>query len=196
MAMCCQWITNLPPQSSSPPIANTPCRCMTRGISTMQIVGSSPPCPRASSKRLTAGGVGQRRVLISRGLRPGFGASQPLAAIDAGRQTGAVRSGAGHLSGPWLRPLEHHLRRRRHRHDRYRSLVSTEVAAAALDLYRTHRGGDRPSSRSYTPTATSTISRSAGVTSQADVDSGAVACWRPKDSSSMRCRRTSTPVRQ
>ena len=37
-------------------------------------------------------------------------------------------------------------------------LISTETAAAALALYRTHRGDRAGASRSSTPTATSTTS--------------------------------------
>jgi alkyl sulfatase BDS1-like metallo-beta-lactamase superfamily hydrolase len=60
-------------------------------------------------------------------------------------------------------------------------LVSTEVAAAALDLYRTHRGGDRPViAVIYTHSHVDHFGGVLGVTSQADVDSGAVAVLAPE----------------
>jgi alkyl sulfatase BDS1-like metallo-beta-lactamase superfamily hydrolase len=60
-------------------------------------------------------------------------------------------------------------------------LVSTEVAAAALDLYRTHRGGDRPIvAVIYTHSHVDHFGGVLGVTSQADVDSGAVAVLAPE----------------
>jgi alkyl sulfatase BDS1-like metallo-beta-lactamase superfamily hydrolase len=59
-------------------------------------------------------------------------------------------------------------------------LVSTEVAAAALQLYRTHRGGDRPVlAVIYTHSHVDHFGGVLGVTSQADVDSGAVAVLAP-----------------
>ena len=60
-------------------------------------------------------------------------------------------------------------------------LVSTEVAAAALGLYRTHRGGDRPVvAVIYTHSHVDHFGGVLGVTSQADVDSGAVAVLAPE----------------
>lgn len=60
-------------------------------------------------------------------------------------------------------------------------LVSTEVAAAALDLYRTHRGGDRPVvAVIYTHSHIDHFGGVLGVTSQADVDAGAVAVLAPE----------------
>jgi alkyl sulfatase BDS1-like metallo-beta-lactamase superfamily hydrolase len=60
-------------------------------------------------------------------------------------------------------------------------LVSTEVAAAALDLYRTHRGGDRPVvAVIYTHSHVDHFGGVLGVTSQADVDAGAVAVLAPE----------------
>ena len=59
-------------------------------------------------------------------------------------------------------------------------LVSTEVAAAALGLYRTHRGGDRPVvAVIYTHSHVDHFGGVLGVTSQADVDAGAVAVLAP-----------------
>ena len=59
-------------------------------------------------------------------------------------------------------------------------LVSTEVAAAALALYRTHRGGDRPVvAVIYTHSHVDHFGGVLGVTSQADVDAGAVAVLAP-----------------
>ncbi|OBF55722.1 alkyl sulfatase [Mycobacterium sp. 852002-50816_SCH5313054-b] len=59
-------------------------------------------------------------------------------------------------------------------------LISTEVAAAALALYRTHRGGDRPVvAVIYTHSHVDHFGGVLGVTSQADVDSGAVAVLAP-----------------
>ncbi len=59
-------------------------------------------------------------------------------------------------------------------------LISTEVAAAALQLYRTHRGGDRPVvAVIYTHSHVDHFGGVLGVTSQADVDSGAVAVLAP-----------------
>jgi alkyl sulfatase BDS1-like metallo-beta-lactamase superfamily hydrolase len=59
--------------------------------------------------------------------------------------------------------------------------VSTEVAAAALDLYRTHRGGDRPVvAVIYTHSHVDHFGGVLGVTSQADVDAGAVAVLAPE----------------
>ncbi len=60
-------------------------------------------------------------------------------------------------------------------------LVSTEVAAAALDLYRTHRGGDRPVvAVIYTHSHVDHFGGVLGVTSQADVDDGKVAVLAPE----------------
>ncbi|OBI52753.1 alkyl/aryl-sulfatase [Mycobacterium sp. E787] len=59
-------------------------------------------------------------------------------------------------------------------------LVSTEVAAAALALYRTHRGGDRRVvAVIYTHSHVDHFGGVLGVTSQAEVDSGAVAVLAP-----------------
>ncbi|HEV7361274.1 MAG TPA: alkyl sulfatase dimerization domain-containing protein [Mycobacterium sp.] len=60
-------------------------------------------------------------------------------------------------------------------------LVSTEVAAAALDFYRTHRGGDRPVvAVIYTHSHVDHFGGVLGVTSQADVDAGKVAILAPE----------------
>jgi alkyl sulfatase BDS1-like metallo-beta-lactamase superfamily hydrolase len=60
-------------------------------------------------------------------------------------------------------------------------LVSTEVAAAALTLYRTQRGGDRPVvAVIYTHSHADHFGGVLGVTSQADVDAGAVAVLAPE----------------
>ncbi|BAX94922.1 hydrolase [Mycobacterium shigaense] len=60
-------------------------------------------------------------------------------------------------------------------------LVSTEVAAAALDLYRAHRGGDRPVvAVIYTHSHVDHFGGVLGVTSQADVDAGKVAVLAPE----------------
>jgi alkyl sulfatase BDS1-like metallo-beta-lactamase superfamily hydrolase len=60
-------------------------------------------------------------------------------------------------------------------------LVSTEVAAAALGLYREHRGGERPVvAVIYTHSHVDHFGGVLGVTSQADVDSGAVAVLAPE----------------
>jgi alkyl sulfatase BDS1-like metallo-beta-lactamase superfamily hydrolase len=60
-------------------------------------------------------------------------------------------------------------------------LVSTEVAAAALALYRTHRGGDRPVvAVIYTHSHVDHFGGVLGVTAQADVDAGAVAILAPE----------------
>ena len=60
-------------------------------------------------------------------------------------------------------------------------LVSTEVAAAALGLYRTHRGGDRPVvAVIYTHSHVDHFGGVLGVTSQADVNTGAVAVLAPE----------------
>jgi alkyl sulfatase BDS1-like metallo-beta-lactamase superfamily hydrolase len=60
-------------------------------------------------------------------------------------------------------------------------LVSTEVATAALGLYRTHRGGDRPVvAVIYTHSHVDHFGGVLGVTSQADVDAGTVAVLAPE----------------
>ncbi|OBF15434.1 alkyl sulfatase [Mycobacterium kubicae] len=60
-------------------------------------------------------------------------------------------------------------------------LVSTEVAAAALALYRTHRGGARPVvAVIYTHSHVDHFGGVLGVTSQADVDAGKVAVLAPE----------------
>lgn len=60
-------------------------------------------------------------------------------------------------------------------------LVSTEVAAAALTLYRTHRGGERRVvAVIYTHSHVDHFGGVLGVTSQADVDAGAVAVLAPE----------------
>lgn len=60
-------------------------------------------------------------------------------------------------------------------------LVSTEVAAAALELYRTHRGGDRPVvAVIYTHSHVDHFGGVLGVTSQADVDAGKVSVLAPE----------------
>jgi alkyl sulfatase BDS1-like metallo-beta-lactamase superfamily hydrolase len=60
-------------------------------------------------------------------------------------------------------------------------LISTEVAAAALALYRTHRGGDRPvDAVIYTHSHADHFGGVLGVTTQAEVDAGAVAVLAPE----------------
>jgi alkyl sulfatase BDS1-like metallo-beta-lactamase superfamily hydrolase len=60
-------------------------------------------------------------------------------------------------------------------------LVSTEVAAAALGLYRAHRGADRPVvGVIYTHSHVDHFGGVLGVTSQADVDAGAVTVLAPE----------------
>ncbi|MEB3035240.1 MBL fold metallo-hydrolase, partial [[Mycobacterium] nativiensis] len=60
-------------------------------------------------------------------------------------------------------------------------LISTEVAAAALKLYREHRGGDRPvTAVIYTHSHADHFGGVLGVTSQADVDAGRVAVLAPE----------------
>jgi alkyl sulfatase BDS1-like metallo-beta-lactamase superfamily hydrolase len=60
-------------------------------------------------------------------------------------------------------------------------LVSTETAAAALELYRTHRGDDRRVvAVIYTHSHVDHFGGVLGVTSQADVDAGAVAVLAPE----------------
>src|SRR5262249_41769208 len=60
-------------------------------------------------------------------------------------------------------------------------LVSTEVAAAALELYRGHRGGDRPVvAVIYTHSHVDHFGGVLGVTSQADVDAGKGAVLAPE----------------
>ncbi len=60
-------------------------------------------------------------------------------------------------------------------------LVSTEVAAAALALYRTHRGDERPVvAVIYTHSHVDHFGGVLGITSQADVDAGAVAVLAPE----------------
>ena len=76
-------------------------------------------------------------------------------------------------------------------------LISTETAAAALALYRTHRGGDRPVvAVIYTHSHVDHFGGVLGVTTQADVDAGRCRSSRRRASSSTRCRRTSTPDRR
>jgi alkyl sulfatase BDS1-like metallo-beta-lactamase superfamily hydrolase len=59
-------------------------------------------------------------------------------------------------------------------------LVSTEVAAAALQLYRTHRGDRRVVAVIYTHSHVDHFGGVLGVTSQADVDAGRVAVLAPE----------------
>lgn len=60
-------------------------------------------------------------------------------------------------------------------------LVSTEVAAAAMALYRTHRGGERPVvAVIYTHSHVDHFGGVLGVTSQQDVDAGTVAVLAPE----------------
>lgn len=60
-------------------------------------------------------------------------------------------------------------------------LISTEVAAAALALYREHRGGERPvTAVIYTHSHIDHFGGVLGVTSQADVDAGRVAVIAPE----------------
>lgn len=60
-------------------------------------------------------------------------------------------------------------------------LISTEVAAAALALYREHRGGDRPVvAVIYTHSHVDHFGGVLGVTRQADVDAGRVAVIAPE----------------
>jgi alkyl sulfatase BDS1-like metallo-beta-lactamase superfamily hydrolase len=59
-------------------------------------------------------------------------------------------------------------------------LVSTEVAAAALALYREHRGNRAVSAVIYTHSHVDHFGGVLGVTSQADVDSGTVAVLAPE----------------
>jgi linear primary-alkylsulfatase len=59
-------------------------------------------------------------------------------------------------------------------------LVSTEVAAAALQLYRTHRGGRPVVAVIYTHSHVDHFGGVLGVTSQTDVDAGKVAVLAPE----------------
>lgn len=60
-------------------------------------------------------------------------------------------------------------------------LISTEVAAAALHLYRTHRGADRPVvAVIYTHSHVDHFGGVLGVTTQAEVDAGAVGVIAPE----------------
>jgi alkyl sulfatase BDS1-like metallo-beta-lactamase superfamily hydrolase len=60
-------------------------------------------------------------------------------------------------------------------------LISTEVAAAALHLYREHRGGDRPVvAVIYTHSHVDHFGGVLGVTSKEDVDSGKVSVFAPE----------------
>jgi linear primary-alkylsulfatase len=60
-------------------------------------------------------------------------------------------------------------------------LISTEVAAAALRLYREHRGGDRPVvAVIYTHSHVDHFGGVLGVTNQADVDAGKVSVLAPE----------------
>jgi alkyl sulfatase BDS1-like metallo-beta-lactamase superfamily hydrolase len=60
-------------------------------------------------------------------------------------------------------------------------LISTEVAAAALKLYRKHRGGDRPVvAVIYTHSHVDHFGGVLGVTSQDDVDAGKVSVLAPE----------------
>jgi alkyl sulfatase BDS1-like metallo-beta-lactamase superfamily hydrolase len=60
-------------------------------------------------------------------------------------------------------------------------LISAEVAAAALGLYRTHRGGDRAIvAVIYTHSHVDHFGGVLGVTTQAEVDAGAVAVLAPE----------------
>jgi alkyl sulfatase BDS1-like metallo-beta-lactamase superfamily hydrolase len=59
-------------------------------------------------------------------------------------------------------------------------LVSTEVAAAALQLYRTHRGDRSVVAVIYTHSHVDHFGGVLGVTSQADVDAGTVAVLAPE----------------
>jgi alkyl sulfatase BDS1-like metallo-beta-lactamase superfamily hydrolase len=60
-------------------------------------------------------------------------------------------------------------------------LISTEVAAAALQMYREHRGGDRPVvAVIYTHSHVDHFGGVLGVTSQDDIDSGKVSVLAPE----------------
>ena len=59
-------------------------------------------------------------------------------------------------------------------------LTSTEVAAAALQLYRTHRGDRAVVAVIYTHSHADHFGGVLGVTSQADVDAGRVAVLAPE----------------
>jgi linear primary-alkylsulfatase len=75
-------------------------------------------------------------------------------------------------------------------------LISTETAAAALALYREHRG-DRPVvAVIYTHSHVDHFGGVFGVTSQADVDAGKVQVIAPEASPPTRSRRTSMPERR
>ena len=73
-------------------------------------------------------------------------------------------------------------------------LICTEVAAAALALYREHRGNRAVSAVIYTHSHVDHFGGVLGVTSPADVDAGRVAVIRRRGSSSMRSPRTSPPA--
>src|SRR5215208_457448 len=59
-------------------------------------------------------------------------------------------------------------------------LISTETAAAALNLYRTHRGDRAVSAVIYTHSHVEHFGGVLGVTTQADVDAGRVAVIAPE----------------
>ena len=75
-------------------------------------------------------------------------------------------------------------------------LISTETAAAALALYRKHRGDRRVVAVIHTHRHADHFGGVKGVVSQADVDAGGCRSSRPMASSSTRSRRTSTPGRR
>ena len=111
------------------------------------------------------------------GPRADVGAPQPVAAIDPDRQARPVRSGAGHLSGPRPRPLQHQLHRGRHRHHRHRPAWSPPRWPPRRWACTAPTGAaDRPVvAVIYTHSHVDHFGGVLGVTSQADVDAGKVA---------------------
>lgn len=73
-------------------------------------------------------------------------------------------------------------------------LISTETAAAALALYRAHRGERPVTAVIYTHSHVDHFGGVLGVTTQADVDAGTVAVIAPEGFWPTPFRRTSTPA--
>ena len=102
--------------------------------------------------------VGQRQLRLPDRRRSDDGQPEPVAPVAAGRAARPVRGRRRHLPGARPRPVEHHLRRGRHRRDRdrpahLRPRRPRRRSACTASIAATGR-----SSPSSTPTATSTTS--------------------------------------
>ena len=122
-----------------------------------------------------------RRLRLPRRRVPAERQPQPLAPGPAERDPRPVRGGRGHLPGARARPLEHDDRRGRERRARDRPAdLAASRAAAALALYRRHRGERPVTGLLYTHSHVDHFGGARGVVTPEEVASGDVPVLAPE----------------